>query len=61
MYKVKKADNHSKIIPIVPDNYKDNIWNKNRDGMKNGPNYEETIKLLKFQIAQLLFLVEFLR
>ena len=26
---------YSKIIPIVPDNYKDNIWNKNRDGMKN--------------------------
>jgi heptosyltransferase II len=25
---------YSKIIPITPDNYTDNIWNRKRDGMK---------------------------
>ena len=25
---------YSKIIPITPDNYIDNIWNKKREGMK---------------------------
>ena len=26
---------YSNIIPITPDNYKDNTWNRNREGMKN--------------------------
>jgi ADP-heptose:LPS heptosyltransferase len=26
---------YSKIITITPDNYKDNVWNRNREGMKN--------------------------
>ena len=26
---------YSKIIPITPDNYQDNVWYRNREGMKN--------------------------
>lgn len=25
---------YSRIIPITPDDYKDNVWNRNREGMK---------------------------
>ncbi len=26
---------YSNILPITPDNYKDNVWNRDRKGMKN--------------------------
>jgi len=40
---------YSKIISITPDNYKDNVWNRDREGMKN----LKVDKVYKFIISYL--------